>query len=102
MEKDMFFGVNPSQRLLCYYSPRAYDVDGRPDENFPPNFELAVQDEFPIEGCFIAKPKTFKSILLSFLLIAIFYSNYFRFFPTSLTISSFRRCVDFFATTTAN
>lgn len=65
MEKDMFFGVNPSQRILVFYSPNAYDADGRPYEDFQPNFRLDVDTNFPNEGCFIAKPKTFKGKFIS-------------------------------------
>lgn len=61
MNKDMFFGVNPSQRVLCYYSPAGYDEDGKPKSDFPPNFNLGVNGRFPNEGCYEARLKKFKS-----------------------------------------
>lgn len=61
MEKEMYFGVNSTQLVLCYYSPNAYDENGKPDKTVQPNFNLPVDGRFPSEGCFKARIKMFKS-----------------------------------------
>lgn len=59
MNKDMFHGVNPSQKVLCYYSPTAYNEIGVPG-NIVLNFNLPINGEFPNEGCYNGKIKVFK------------------------------------------
>ncbi|XP_031630860.1 uncharacterized protein LOC116345565 [Contarinia nasturtii] len=60
LEKDMFFGVNSNQVVLCYYSSDAYNHQGEPDTEILPNFNLPIDCEFPNEGCYKAKIKVFK------------------------------------------
>lgn len=61
MNKDMFHGINPNQTVLCYFSPNAYNGNGEPNPDFPPNFAMPADvTDFPNEGCFKAKIKTFR------------------------------------------
>lgn len=61
MEKDMYFGVNPTQAVMCFYDPVAYNENGEPDKSVIPNFNMPVDEaRFPNRGCYKGKIKMFK------------------------------------------
>lgn len=77
MEKDMFHGVNPTQKILIYYDPNSY-INGVPDMDKQPNFAIR-NAEFPNEGCYKAKSLAFRSkhIILKLLFFLVFFSHSF-------------------------
>lgn len=60
-EKFVNFSLNHNQTFRCFYSQElnALDVQGQPNVNFVPNFELDLA-EFPNEGCYFGKLIFFK------------------------------------------
>lgn len=60
LEKFIYNGLNKNQWFLCYYTTKedAF-IDDRPNENYAPDFDLALvtkvnqNDEF--DGCFVGK-----------------------------------------------
>lgn len=67
LHKEKFYNnsVNHSQTFMCFYTnnPDAFDDDGIPKGNFPPNFDADVRTELDVEGLFHVKLKVYKGNL---------------------------------------
>lgn len=64
-EKFMNYSVNSSQKFLCYYTTKETAFNnGKPKENFPPDFNSNMVSEInadgSFDGCFIGKIKKCK------------------------------------------
>lgn len=58
-EKFFNYGLNTSQRYLCFYTnnPDAFDEKNCPRADWPANFNLAMRSDFKFDGCFRGKLK---------------------------------------------
>lgn len=71
LEKFINYGINSSQKFLCYYTNNeaAFDDEMHSHPDFKPNFAARMIDEIDTDGqydgCFIAKLKKFKRELQS-------------------------------------
>lgn len=80
LEKFINYGINSSQKFLCYYTNNeaAFDNEMRPNPNFQPNFATRMIDEIDIDGqyggCFVAKLKKFKGKLESEIIIYLIHT----------------------------
>lgn len=87
-EKFMNCSINSTQRFLCYYTTKdeAF-IDGKPNKDYMPDFDLAILQEVnsneSFEGCFHGKLKKFKGKFL----------NDFKLF----TIESCEKFIEYFA-----
>lgn len=59
-EKFINNSLNRNQTFLCYYSARAIDVEGRPDADVLPVFQIPVNANFPGDGCYYGKLISYK------------------------------------------
>lgn len=67
-EKFVNKGLNSTQKFLCFWSEEKHaQIDGKPNQNFKPQFNNDVNHVFPSEGCYLGKLVHFKSKCSSYI-----------------------------------
>lgn len=82
-EKFVNKSINRNQKHLCFYSERAGAMIDRgddikePNTSFKPDFSFQQENEFPDEGCYIAKLIYYKGMLFKTHILIFYQEIYF-------------------------